>query len=115
MSAEQMKKDKGLAAVSDVEYLPALMTPLLDVVVQEVQKVKQRYFEKNRREIRRAVLTGGGILPPGIKDYIGKELGIETVLGNPFQRISYDSGLEPVVRDIGNILSVSLGIALREF
>lgn len=115
MSAEQMKKDKGLAAVSGVEYLPALMTPLLDVVIQEVQKVKQRYFEKNRREVRRAIVTGGGILPPGIKDYIGKELGIETQFGNPFERISYDSSLEPAVKDIGNILSVSLGIALREF
>jgi len=115
MSAEQMKKDKGLAAVSDVQYLPALMTPLLDVVIHEVQKVKQRYFDKNRREVKRVIITGGGILPPGIKDYIGKELGIETIFGNPFQRVSYDPGLEPVVRDIGNTFSVALGIALREF
>jgi type IV pilus assembly protein PilM len=115
LSAEQMKKDKGLAVVSDAQYLPALITPLLDVVIHEVQKVKQRYFEKNRREVKRAILTGGGILPPGIKDYIGQELGIETVFGSPFQKISYDPGLEPIVKDIGSTLSAALGIALRDF
>ena len=115
LTAEQMKKDRGLAVAPDSQYLPALITPLLDVIINEVSKVKQRYFDKNRREVKRVILTGGGVLPPGISDYFSKELGLETFFGNPLSKINYNPQLEPAIRDIGNTLSVALGAALKEF
>jgi type IV pilus assembly protein PilM len=114
-TAEQMKKDRGLTVTADVQYLPSLMTPLLDVVVSEVNKVRQRYVDKTRREIKRVILTGAGILPPGIRDYFAQELQLETIMGNSFSRVSYDLELKPLERELCGYLSVAIGAGLKHF
>ncbi len=113
--AEDLKRAQGLKVSPSQQFLPALMTPILDVVIGEVQKLMKRYLERTRREIKKAVLTGGAVLPPGIRDYFEQELHIPTVLGDPFSSVSYNRMLEPVLKETGNSYSVALGAALKGF
>jgi len=115
IKAEELKRARGLSVASDQQFLPALMTPILDSVINEVKKMMRRYMDHTRRDIKKAVLTGGAVLPPGIKEYFAKELGIDTLLGNPFANVSYNHMLEPIIKESGNEYSVALGAALKGF
>jgi len=115
IKAEELKRARGLSVASDQQFLPALMTPILDSVINEVKKMMRRYMDHTRRDIKKAVLTGGAVLPPGIKEYFAKELGIDTLLGNPFAHVSYNHMLEPIIKESGNEYSVALGAALKGF
>ena len=115
IKAEELKRARGLSVASDQQFLPALMTPILDSVINEVKKMMRRYMDHTRRDIKKAVLTGCAVLPPGIKEYFAKELGIDTLLGNPFAHVSYNHMLEPIIKESGNEYSVALGAALKGF
>ena len=73
------------------------------------------YYNQSSREIKKIILSGGGVLPYGIKDYFQKEFNLETQLANPFLRIKYDSILYPVIQKSGASFSIASGAALKGF
>ncbi len=113
--AEDLKKAQGLRVAPDQQFLPALMTPILDIVISEVQKLMKRYTDRTHREVKKVVLTGGAVLPPGIREYFEQELHVSTVLGDPFSNVTYNQMLAPVLKETGNSYSVALGAALKGF
>ncbi|HCI05650.1 TPA: hypothetical protein DEX28_02790 [Patescibacteria group bacterium] len=115
IKAEEIKKNYGILATKDHQYLPSLLTPLLDLIISEIQKTMKRYADKNRREVKKAVLCGGGVLPPGIREYFERELKMKTELGNPFAKVSYPTSLEPVLKSINSQFSSCVGVALKLF
>jgi type IV pilus assembly protein PilM len=96
------------------EAVAALLSPFLDVVGEEMQKLATAYFEKTKREIKKIVLAGGTAELPGAADYFLRQLGKETVVVQPFSQIVYDSMLEPLVREIGPAFAVATGLAMRQ-
>lgn len=115
VKAEEIKKNYGISPNQPYQYLPALLTPLLDMIISEAQKLMKRYSEKTRREVRRVILCGGGAMPPGIKDYFGREFKLPIEMANPFESISYKVELEPVLRTINPQLTSAVGAALKLF
>lgn len=115
LKAEEIKRNYGVLITAEQQYLPGLLTPLLDFIINEVKKLGARYAEKTRREIKRAILCGGGAMPPGIKDYFQKELGVPTELGNPFARVNYSPELEPLIRELRTQFSSAVGAGLKVF
>ena len=84
-------------------------------MISEIQKTIKRYADKTRREVKKAILCGGGVLPPGVKEYFERELKMPTELGNPFARISYSEELEPALASVKPQFSSSIGAALKFF
>ena len=91
------------------------MIPFLDVIIEEVRRVKDFYEKEYQRKIERIILAGGGANLLGIEDYFTKRLELPTVKGAPFNRISYPPQLEPVVKDMGTGLAVAVGLGIRKF
>lgn len=115
VKAEEIKKNYGIASIQSYQYLPGLMTPLIDSIVSEIQKTSKRYLEKTKREVKRVVLCGGGVIPPGVKEYFERELKMPTELADPFSNLSYSSDLEPALKLVKPQFSSSIGSGLKLF
>jgi Tfp pilus assembly PilM family ATPase len=91
--------------------------PFLDAIINEVKRVEFNYKSQipSSKKIERAVLSGGGSNLTGIEKYFEKNLGIPTVKSAPFLKFEYPPAIEPLIKELNPCLSVSLGLALREF
>ncbi|MFN7088315.1 MAG: type IV pilus assembly protein PilM, partial [Candidatus Paceibacteria bacterium] len=114
LKAEEIKKARGIMVMPGEEEFASLLRPMLDLIISEIQKLSELYLEKTKREVKRIVLSGGSALLPGASEYFSKELGKETIVGNPFSNTKYDPMLEPILRQLGPSLSVAIGLAMRE-
>lgn len=112
--AEILKKSKGLLASDGGINLSSLLAPLLGVIASEIQKLSALWTERSKREVGKIVLTGGSAVIPGLREHFAGELQKEVVIGNAFSQVEYPPALEPIVRIIGPIFSVSVGLSLRD-
>lgn len=112
--AEEMKRQKGLTVTPGEEAFAGLLLPLLGVIISEIQKMSNLYYDKAHREVKKIILTGGASNIPGLGEHFAKEIGKEVVKGNPFSNIVHDPMLEPVLQDLAPVLAVAVGLAMRE-
>lgn len=110
--AEELKKAEGIAG--EKSDLANAILPLIDLIVFETKKTIANYEESRKVKITKVVLTGGQANLPGLKDYFTKKIGKEAMTGNPFQKVTYNKTLEPVIKDLGSSLSVAIGLAMRK-
>ncbi len=63
----------------------------------------------------RIYLSGGGARVPGMQEAIGRRTGVETLLVNPFERISVQPGAPEslVLEEVAPMLLLPIGLALR--
>lgn len=81
-----------------------------------------RYFtsQEGNQQIDELILTGGGASIPGLQDFLKVKLEVETSFLNPLTngKIKYDEdmfGGDGLSQEIVNLLTTSLGLALRKF
>jgi type IV pilus assembly protein PilM len=117
LRAEELKIERGVAGTGPNYELSTIMLPFLDVIINEVKKAQYAYGSQFRdsAKIERVVLSGGGANLVGIKEYFGKELGLPVVKAAPFARFEYPAEIEPAVGELNPVMSVAMGLALREF
>lgn len=108
--AEQFKRDFGLRGT---DFLPEAVKPVLAVVKGEVNQMVNLYKTHNVMTDR-IVLVGGGSQLPGIVDYFKTELGIPTEIGDSLSRVSYDEAIKPILSRYSSLLSIAIGLGLRE-
>lgn len=110
--AEELKRKEGLLkGTGDVREI-ALLT--LDYIFSEANRVLLNYQKKNRKNIGRVVLTGGGSVMKGIHELADSHLETETILGDPFSKVSAPAFLGDVLKETGSEFSVAVGLALRK-
>ena len=118
--AETMKRDirslQNIAGGDDVtEILEMLVKPILDEVTYTFQMWKdQSQQSKNSGRIGKIILTGGGMLLPGLTEFFTKKTNVNAYLGDPWARVVTPPQMRPVLDEIGSRFSVSLGCAMRE-
>jgi type IV pilus assembly protein PilM len=95
------------------EEMQKVITPLVDLILEESKKIFRDFYQKEGKEVERVVLAGGVSLMPGLKEYFSKELNKEAVLGNPFWGISCPEALFKVLDGAGPSYSVATGVALK--
>lgn len=127
--AESLKKSHG--RVPDDIYNPDIMDPKIRGVYEGIVEVATSLATELRRSLDyyelqvqgrpgagvvEVLLTGGGAKLRGIDRFLGSELGLPVSLGDPLKNISYDRRAvdETLVRDLGPMLSVGIGLGLRE-
>ena len=111
--AEQMKKDVGITGRPEAAGVRHTITPLLDSIFDEADRLRSNYRRKSGVTVDRAILIGGGSLMPGLVDYAIEKLGIEVLLANPFNQVEYPAFLQPTLKTIAPSFCVSTGLALR--
>ena len=117
LRAEELKKEKGIERSGPNYELSTIMFPFLDAIINEVKRVEFNYKGQvpNSRKVERAVLSGGGANLLGIEKYFESRLGIPTVKAAPLLKFEYPPSIEPLVKELNPVFSVSLGLTLREF
>lgn len=92
--------------------------PLLDPLVKEIQYSFDLYLKQTGNEGKtpeKIILTGGACQFSPVAAYLTEMFPLKVFVGDPWARVIYQSGLKPVLRDVGSRMAVSIGLALRHF
>jgi type IV pilus assembly protein PilM len=117
LRAEELKKERGIAGTGANYELSTIMLPFLDGIIDEVKRVESNYKSQvpGARPIERTILSGGGANLLGIEKYFQQHLGIPVMKAAPLGKFEYSQKITPFVQELNPFLSVSLGLALKEF
>lgn len=117
LRAEELKKERGVLGTGPNYELSTIMLPFLDVIINEVKKARYNYENQFRgmAKVERVILSGGGANLLGINKYFEKELGVPVAKAASFAKFEYQSAIEPLVAELNPVMSVALGLTLREF
>ncbi len=115
MRAEELKRRRGLSSEGPESELSTLTIPFLDVIIQEVNHVKEVYQRRYGGEAKKIMLVGGGANLIGIEKYFTKQTGLRGTKPNVFRKVSYNLSLEPVLRQLNNEFPTAIGLAERYF
>lgn len=114
--ADELKRELDLRAPSgtQAEHLAKLVTPFLDTIVREAERllVSSARFPQ-APAVSRVVLSGGSSHLKGLDGYIGDRLKLPVEIGRPFAGIDYPVVLNELLEERGPALAVSVGLALR--
>ena len=114
--AEEYKRVYGLADKNFGSKIIKALEPILTSMLSELKKAIAFYNDKYKNEslISQILLTGGSAGLPGIGVYFTQNIGIETVIANPWKMLNIQSVPADVDRN-GTDYSVAVGLALKEY
>jgi type IV pilus assembly protein PilM len=117
LRAEELKKERGVIGTGPNYELSTIMMPFLDAILNEIKKVQFLYQQQMpmARKPERIVLAGGGANLLGIEKYFEREFGAPVVKATPFARVERPEEVEPFIPELNPIMTVSLGLGLKEF
>jgi type IV pilus assembly protein PilM len=114
--AEQFKYDLGVAAIEDSDNsVSKVIMETLAPVINEIKYASELYQSKSGSATEKIILSGGSALLPNLTDYLAKILDKNVVIGNPWDRISCQVDLKPLLEEIGPRMSVAVGLAMYGF
>ena len=106
--AEQFKKDFG---INQSSLIPETIKPILQSLKIEAKQL-QSIYQARGKKFDKIVLAGGSANLPGLEEFFG-DLGPKVVLGDPLNRLTYDSSLKYLLQQYSGSLAVAIGLALR--
>ncbi|HLN18970.1 MAG TPA: type IV pilus assembly protein PilM [Patescibacteria group bacterium] len=115
MSISDEKAEK--IKIGDKNFFAAesyIKFPSLELISNEINRISQSYTSNGRRiKIDNIILSGGSANLTGLCQHFSQVLNINTIIGNPFSRISYEKKLEPAISKLGARFSIAAGLALK--
>jgi type IV pilus assembly protein PilM len=116
MSHEEAENLKRSGPMPD-NYEAEILGPFLDNLALEVSRALQFFFTSTQYcEVHHIALMGGGALLPGIADIVAERTQIDTVMANPFAKMTLSQRVRPkhLLADAPSLM-VACGLALRRF
>jgi type IV pilus assembly protein PilM len=112
--AEEYKKTYGLDETKLEGKVVAAIKPILEVILTEVKRVLAFYATRGGKEpVKRAVLSGGTAMLPGLVQYFMETLSLETQIGNPFTSITLTDKQKQALGDDGPLYATAVGLAQK--
>ena len=111
--AEEMKRAIGLSPNPEHQELKSVLEPHVDNFLGEAGRLLTDYRRKSGRSVSRVILYGGGGAIRGLAEKTAQRLGLETSLGQPFNRLEYPLLVQPAVREAGPVFANSIGLGIR--
>ncbi|MBL7156306.1 MAG: type IV pilus assembly protein PilM [Candidatus Pacebacteria bacterium] len=111
-TAETLKQNKGLLK-SEKENIKEILVPIIDLVLSEIKKVADNFYQSQGKEIDSYVFSGGTSLLPGLKEYSIRFLKKDIELAQPFSKMAYSPILEDNLKQAGPIFAIAVGMALK--
>lgn len=113
--AEEYKKTYGLAANQLEGKVRQALEPVFRMVIDEIKKAIHFYQSEEKGDTPTSVIiTGGASTMPDIVPYLTENLGIETIVGNPFAKINLDPETLKNLIPYSSIYAAAVGLAMRE-
>lgn len=109
--AEALKEKQGL--FENEEDTKKVLVPLLDLMLAEIDKVVQNFWQQEGKDVQAYIIAGGSAHLPGLKQYFAQVLKKEIKTAEPFVNMVYPPILEEVIQDISPAFSVAVGMALK--
>jgi len=93
----------------------ALMSVLVDLA-REIRSTLDYFATRKNAEVERVILVGGSAKIQNLAEFMTRELGVPTTLGNPFAHLKpVSASLEPAyLEEIAPIMGVATGLAVRD-
>lgn len=116
MSHEEAENLKRSGPMPD-NYETEILHPFLDNLALEVSRALQFFFTSTPvGEVNHIVLMGGCSLLPGIADVVAERTQVDTLMANPFAKMSLAQRVRPknLLNDAASLM-VACGLALRRF
>lgn len=113
--AEDLKKRKGLLARGGETELSTLVLPFLDVILNEIGRVRDIYEHRYEAKIQNIMLVGAGANLLGINDYIGRKMNLRVSEPLPFTRVRTPQTIEQFLKELSRTLPVAIGLGERYF
>jgi len=116
-TAENLKEKYGIIAALSTES-PApevrqILLPLIDVILKEIEKISQNFYQTEGKEIQKIILAGASALLPGLKLYFQNHFKKEIEIANPFSNLFSPPILEKTLKEMGSSYAIAVGMALR--
>lgn len=109
--AENFKKKYGL--ISAEKVIAEILYPLIDLILREIEKISQDFYQSEGKNIDQIILAGKSALIPGLRDYFFSQLKKEVIIANPFSDIFYPPILEETLKEMGPAYAIAVGAAMR--
>ncbi len=112
--AEELKKEYGIK--DPQSPLTKVLFPYLQKVWQDCEKIFDEFQRKEKKDINKIILCGGGAVMPGLLNFFQQYSKIEVVIGNPFLKIlTPHHFLDKIELEDAVLFSVAIGSALKVF
>ncbi|MFB6212308.1 MAG: pilus assembly protein PilM [Candidatus Magasanikbacteria bacterium] len=113
--SEVLKRKKGLSGSSAGSKLSTLITPFLDVIIQEANRVESIYKRKYRKEIEQVTILGGEAKLSGVESYFSERTGFDYVQPGTLGRVDFKEEIAPIASGLEKRLPVAVGLAEKYF
>lgn len=116
MTVEEAGLAKKQGGLSD-DYDSEVLAPFKEAVIQQVARSLQFFYSSSQYNSVDMILLAGGVAAmQGLADIVESELGVSTVVANPFGSMAVAPGVDAM--SLGNdapAMLISCGLALRSF
>jgi len=111
--AGRLKKVGGLPD----NYIPEVLEPFKENMAQQVSRFLQFFYTAGQHEsVDMIALAGGCASIPGIDELIASQLGIETIIANPFAEMDLSNKVNSqALSNDAPALMIACGLAMRSF
>jgi type IV pilus assembly protein PilM len=112
---EEYKKTYGFSKEGAGQKIGKSTEPILSSILLEIRKALAFYSQKYKDDsiIQQILLSGGTAKLPGIDMFFAENLGIETVVANPW-KILGDKPLPAEIINNTSDFTIALGLAMRD-
>jgi Tfp pilus assembly PilM family ATPase len=87
----------------------------MQYLINEIHTVLLQYERQSHNAITKIILCGGAAHTLGFKEEVTASFGVETVLGDPFDKVDAPEFMRPVLKEAGPEFAVATGLALKDF
>lgn len=114
LSKEEANRAKFSGTLPD-DYTTELLDPFRQAVVQQVSRAMQFFYSASRfNDVDYIVLAGGTAATPMLAEKVQEQLGIATIVANPFQNVTLSNKVNPnVLNNDAPSLLIACGLAMR--
>jgi len=85
-----------------------------EAILMEIDRIVNIYQMRYNRRIEQCLLTGGRASEKELVSFLTEKLKIPIKIANPFARVGYPVVLNPALGELGALLAVAIGLAMRE-
>lgn len=113
--AEEYKKVYGITESNFGGKIGHATEPILSAIIVEVKKAIAFYNEKySDDQLKQILLSGGTAKLPGLTSYFVTNIGIETVVSNPW-KVLVSQEVPKEILDEAPSYSIAVGLAMRDY
>lgn len=114
--SEEYKRTYGISKEGLGAKIRVVIEPILTSILNEVRKAMEFYAQKNKDNspIQQIVISGGTARLPGIDLFFAENIGIETVVANPWH-VLVKKDIPKEMIDNSPSYTIAVGLAMRGY